>query len=422
MVLHYQNNVFSDLIKKYSSWEEMRKFLESEEGGLFRITDTKEDSNICLIRYEKGTTKMDLPHSKWFRSVVWNTKTNCPICVSPSKTTTDDFSFNTLKDLSDAGIVCQELHDGFMINCFRMIDDENLHITSRSKLDAAGKFYSEKTFRELFLEVYNENGRITIRNPDSSNNEVAVFKSFLVQHKEHRIVSPISCNKIYTVHVGVVYKDGTISFEDSPDSLNDDTELINIPIEVKANKGSYAQIAARAVDTNEMNEVQKWIKNQLLESDWQFQGLVLKDAQGNRWRYRSEKYSAVKALRGNSPNPRYRFSQLYSQNLLQKYMEYYPEDLLAMTVHMMFIQAIIKMLYDNYVDLHITKVKKVDEIDKMYLPHLYSIHGLYLSQLRPAGKKVNINEITLYLHKQPWQRVSFLMKKIVDTINSAAEE
>lgn len=422
MVLHYENNVFSDLIQKYSTWEEMRKFLESEEGGLFRITDTNEESNLCLIRYEKGTSKMDLPHSKWFRSVVWNTKFNCPICVSPSKTTTDEFSFTTLKDVSDAGIVCQELHDGFMINCFRMVDNENLHITSRSKLDAAGKFYSEKSFRELFLEAYNENGRINIRNPDSSNNEVAVFKSFLVQHKEHRIVTPISCNKIYTVHLGVVYKDGRVSFEDSPEALNDDTELNTIPIEVKANKGSYAQIAARAVDTDEMNEVQKWIKNQLVERDWQFQGLVFKDAHGNRWRFRSEKYSAVKSLRGNSPNARDRFSQLYSQNLLHKYMEYYPEDLLAMTVHMMFIQAIIKMLYDNYVDLHITKVKKVDEIDKMYLPHLYSIHGLYLSQLRPAGKKVNINEITLYLHKQPWQRVSFLMKKIVDTINSTAEE
>ena len=76
------------------------------------------------------------------------------------------------------------------------------------------------------------------------------------------------------------------------------------------------------------------------------------------------------------------------------------------------------MMYDFYVDLHITKVKKADDIDKMYLPHLYSIHGIYLSQLRPEGKKVNINEITMYLHKQPWQRISFLIKKIIDGNNS----
>ena len=92
--------------------------------------------------------------------------------------------------------------------------------------------------------------------------------------------------------------------------------------------------------------------------------------------------------------------------------------MLQMTVHFMFMNSIIKMLYDFYVDLHITRVKKAEEIDKMYLPHLYNIHGIYLNQLRPEGKKVNINEITLYLHRQPWQRVSFLIKKTVDNIST----
>jgi hypothetical protein len=154
--------------------------------------------------------------------------------------------------------------------------------------------------------------------------------------------------------------------------------------------------------------------------DWKFQGLVFKDGSGNRWRFRSEKYAAVKTLRGNSCTITERFAQLYCQNLITNYLEYYPEDMMPIAIHMMFMDAVVKMMYDNYVDLHITKTKKVDEIDKMFLPHLYSIHGIYLSQLRTVGKKINFDEIKVYLHKQPWQRIVFLIKKIIQSVNSEA--
>ena len=433
MPLNYQNNVFKELVEKYSTWDDMRNYLESEEGGLFRIADKNEEAGYSLIRYEKGVSKMDLPHSKWFRSVVWNTKTNRPVCVAPPKASSQEFPFKTLKELSDAGIICQELLDGFMINCFRVVGDKTLHITSRSKLNAAGKFYSEKSFRELFMEAYintsespfysetiiQENSS-DILSPDSSNGEVAVFYSFLVQHKEHRIVKNIENNSVFVVHRGVVFEDGRVGFEDSPATFKGQPNIESIGLSVKPVKGSYAQIAALAPlapSVEEQTEVQKWIKNILQEKDWQFQAVVFKDASGNRWRFRSEKYSAVKALRGNSPTIHERFAQLYSQNLIHKYLEYYSNEMLQMTVHLMFMNSIIKMLYDFYVDLHITKVKKAEDINKMYLPHLYNIHGIYLSHLRPEGKKVNINEITLYLHRQPWQRVSFLIKKTVDSIS-----
>ena len=429
MAINYQNNIFKELVEKYLTWDDMRKYLESDDGGLFRIVDKNDDTGYSLIRYEKGTSKMDLPHSKWFRSVVWNTKTNRPVCVAPPKASSQEFSFKTLEELSNAGIICQELLDGFMINCFRVVGDKTLHITSRSKLNAAGKFYSEKSFRELFMDAYMntsecplysetivQDNSSDILSPDSSKGEVAVFYSFLVQHKEHRIVKNIENNCIFVVHKGVVFEDGHMAFEDSPGTFKGRFNIENIPFPVKLVKGSYAQIVGEE-QTKEHTEVQRWIKNILQEKDWQFQGVVFKDASGNRWRFRSEKYSAVKTLRGNSPTIRERFTQLYSQNLIPKYIEYYPDEMLQMTVHLMFMNGITKILYDLYVDLHITKVKRADDIDKMYLPHLYNIHGLYLSQLRPVGKKININEITLYLHKQPWQRISFLIKKIVDSDN-----
>ena len=388
--MSFEVSIFKDLIEKYQSWEELQKFLESNEGGLFRIAD-RSDEGYCLIRYEKGTSKMDLPHSKWFRSVVWNTKTNRPMCVAPPKAAIHEFPYETLKGAADSGIVCQELLEGFMINCFKVCNSETLQITSRSKLNAAGKFYSEKSFKELFMEAYTQNGNINVRSPDTLNNEISVFTSFLVQHKENRIVKPIENNCIYTIHNGVVFADGLIRFL-SPDSINDGTEVKNILLEQVQVKGSYATIAAQTVD-KEHTEIQKWIKRYFFNMDWKFQGLVFKDGSGNRWRFRSEKYSAVKTLRGNSCNITERFAQLYCQNLITNYLEYYSEDMMPIAIHMMFMDAIVKMMYDNYVDLHITKTKRVDEINKMFLPHLYSIHGIYLSQLRTVGKKINFDEI-----------------------------
>jgi hypothetical protein len=419
MPIHYQINVFKDLVAQHPSWEELQKYLESPEGGLFRVADNKEESGLCLIRYEKGTSKMDLPHSKWFRSVVWNTKTNRPVCVAPAKAAAQEFPFKALKDVSNAGIMCQELHDGFMINCFKTVGDETFHITSRSRLSAAGKFYSNKSFRELFEEAYvnTNNGMVgsydDIRSPNSASSEVATFYSFLVQHSEHRNVNPIKSNRVYLVHSGVVYDDGRIEFEDSPEMVRGVPNIENIPlVPLEQPKSSYAQIVVAQDSVSDDSEVQKWVKKQLVDRDWSFQGLVFKDGAGNRWRYRSEKYSAVKTLRGNSPNIIERFAQLYTQSLIVRYLEYFPEDKKLIVDHMKIMDILIKFLYDNYVDIHITKVRAADTVDKMYLPHLYSIHGIYLNQLKPSGKKVNFCEIKEYLHKQPWQRIVFLIKKL----------
>ena len=432
MTINIQNNTFSDLVKSFPTWEQLKKYLESDEGGQFRIVDTLENG-LCLIRYEKDVTNMDLPHSRWFRSVVRNTHINRPVSVAPPKTTSADFTFNSFKDVNEAGIVCQELLDGFMINCFKLVNDNTLYISSRSKLKATGKFYSSKSFRQLFIEAFMETVGSTNfsesaiqfesswRAPDVTKNEVAVFYSFLVQHKEHRIVKKINVNRVFLIHSGVVLNDGQVNIEDGPAIYNEKPNLENLRLEKIKNSGTWAQVLTNVSDNvNEMNEVQEWIKNLFANRSWDFQGIVFKDVLGNRWRFRSEKYALVKSLRGNSPALRERFAQLYTQNLVYKYLEYYPEDVIYMTVQLMLANTIIKILYNAYVDLHITKTTKIELIDKMYHPHLYNLHGIYLSQLRPHGQKINITDVQVYFNKLPWQRIVFLIKKVndqLDTVN-----
>jgi hypothetical protein len=304
------------------------------------------------------------------------------------------------------------------------VGDEQLYITSRSKLNAAGNFYSPKSFRTLFIECYTgynvdpnaveqviQERSHKFTSPDQENKEVAVFYSYVIQHVEHRIVESIKRNACILIHKGTVYEDGRMVVEDGFPFVQ--SPLCRFPSE----KGSYAQIVESSGQT-----IEAWAKKVFDQSSWDFQGMVLKDSIGNRWRFRSSKYVAVKSLRGNSPVLVERYAQLYSQNLIQKYLEYYPEETFVFSFHSDGINKIIQQLYQYYIALHITKTVSASEIDKMFSPHLYALHGMYLSQLRPEKKKLTPMEIQIYLHKLPWQRIAFLLRRNQESYFSILED
>ena len=411
MSICFTNTVFQELRSRYPTWEQLEAYLESEEGGLFRIVHQNKENGLTLIRYEKGISNMDLPHSKWFRSVVWDRNTNTPVSVAPPKSISTEFPFKTCQEAMDAGIICQEHIDGFMINCFKRAGDDTLYITSRSKLDASGHFHSAKSFRQLFAEAYTgwniteptESLEMIIQgktgdfpSPDVEQNEVATCFSFLVQHVDHRIVTPIKGNNVTLIHKAIVYSDGVVSIEDTPASFVHCVPLSSIPM------------------TDGSDQIITWVHDQLRSQSWEVQGIVFKDQSGNRWRFRSESYLAVRSLRGNASSVVDRFVQLYLQNLAHTYLEYYPEDSVMFSFHQEMMKYMIHSIYTEYQQLHVRKTMTIDKINKMYHPHLYSLHGHYLSQLRSANKKVTLNEVHDYLRKQPWQRISFLLRGIQD--------
>lgn len=422
------------MIKTYPEWIDLKTYLESDEGGLFRIVDQDEANHLVLIRYEKGISKMDLPHSRWFRSVVWNTVNNLPVSISPPKATHVELPFKSLKDITDNGVVCEEFLDGFMINCFRIASDDKLYISSRSKLNATGTFYSNKSFRTLFIEAYlglcidSESEReerikyssADMVEPDTSKDEYAVSYSFLVQHTENRIVTNITKNRVFLIQKSVIYKNGEVSITDHIPTFRDETNFIPIPLDFRSSRGSYVEIARMQNEEMKQNvnvndsELSQWLKMLFDRRSWEFQGVVFKDRLGNRWRFRSEKYMAVKALRGNNPTSLERFAHLYTQNLTHLYLEYYPKDSFQFTFNTVCLTNVIQLIYKYYIELNIKKTITLSDIDKMYHPHLYNLHGIFLSQLRPNGQKMSIAEIHKYFHKQPWQRIAFLIRKNQD--------
>ena len=399
----FENNIYKNLINQYPSFQDLRSYLESEEGGLFRVVDNDISHDLCLIRYEKGVSNMDLPHSKWFRSVAWNTRMNLPVCIAPPKSSCEPFPYTTCMDAAKNGMRCEEQLDGVMINCFRVAGNDKLYITTRSSLYAAGHFYSPKSFRTLFMEAYLRTDKketledsiqcdTSMITPNPLMGEYAIFYSFLLQHKEHRIVKKIHDNNVTLLQMGTIYQDGHIFISDNPCN-----HMVSFPIP-------------------EINQsIDEWFLHNFNQQPYDFQGVVFKDSIGNRWRFRTEKYKMVKSLRGNQASDMERYAQLFVQNLQYTYLDYYPEDAMSFALQSACITTIIETIYRIYVELHIVKSKPtaevLDGIDKMYHPHLYALHGIYLTQLRPANKKITVDHIRSYFHKLPWQRIAFLLRK-----------
>ena len=413
-VMIFELTIYKHLIERYPTWNILRDYLESEEGGLFRIVDMDILSGICIIRYEKGISNMELPHSRWFRSVVWNTQLHRPVCISPPKTSITPIPVITCNEAKQEGLLCQELYDGVMINCFKMAGDNQLYITTRSSLYATGRFYSSKSFRTLFIQAYlqlknhtpigrEEENQIasTLPGPKLEHNEYAVYYSFLLQHNQHRIVKKITENAVFLVQKGIIYQNGSIQVEDSPVGTQ-----------------YYLSLPTLSLPVLNMTLLE-WTQQLFHKRAYYFKGIVLKDTNGNRWRYRSEKYTMVKSLRGNQPRTLERYTELYVQNLQHIYLAYYPEDSNDFSMYSACMSTIIDYLYDNYMELHVTKTMNkryvLGNCDKMYHPHLYALHGMYLTQLRPSGNKMTKDVIQYYFHKLPWQRIAFLLRKTYNT-------
>lgn len=405
-----------ELTALYPTYQALKSFLQSEEGGTFRVIDQDEEGGCCLIRYEKNTSNMSLPHSSWFRSVVWDTVQNRPLCIAPPKSSVSPFPYSSLKEATSHGIRFEELLDGVMINAYKRVGDETLYLATRSTLNASGHFYSSKPFRQLFVESVMETtiddvsmleGRIqtisrSLPSPDPSKGETSRFFSFLIQHTENRIVTPIKANVSFLVQSGIVYEDGRFEINSHPYEL--------------ATMLMFSDVPSLSFTDPSMSWEQ-YIESQTSRS-FEYQGFVAKDVDGNRWTVRLPNYNEVKSLRGNHASDLERMVHLFQKDKIADYLNHYPEDHVYVQFHQLLLRKLASQLYHEYVEVHVKRTKAWSECDKMVQPHLYGLHGLYMKQ----KKRMTMTSVTEYLRTIPWQRLTFLVRRMEDQYGLEQEE
>lgn len=351
---------FSELCAAYPTWDSLKTYLTSDEGGKLRVI-APDDSNLVLVRYTKGVSDFTKPHVGHFRSVVWNKTTNRPVSVAPVKAVND-------MPPTDVNLRISDFVDGTMIQAWN--SDGVTQIATRTSLNARANFYSKRSFAEMFEDALKNTGGSkafldSVLKPGQ-------FSSFVLQHKEHKTVAPIAYNRVFCIYTGSVSEDGVVTFHADPAGWPE--RLRSYAPEVYQESGTVAQ--PRKMLAERQSQGYTW------------QGLVFQDlASCRRWRLRNPSYTVVRALRGSEADPVARFLRLRAASQTKQYLSYFREESNELWGYEQLLRQRTTDLYTAYTEMNKLKQKSMKELPYSLRPHVYALHGQYLASLPKAGEQ-----------------------------------
>ena len=372
--MSYTVDTFATLRQKYSTWDTLKSFLESKEGGELRVA---EQNGLAVIRYDKAVwTEVDVSR---FRSVVWDTAAHVPMCLAP---------FGANQGSPPVGVALasvEDFVDGFMMNAW--VQNGELKIATRTCMGGENAFYSDMTFGQMFKDCLE---KTTLNNLDglrdvleqlrSSENAVSAFVSFVVQHPEHRIVAKTVAPNMYTVHTGLSMADGSVSiFERS----------VNWPEALSALRISTYPQKILAKD----DEVEVLLRNTAAQRGWRWQGLVFKDGKGGRWRMRTPTYTLLRQLRGSESTPMERFFRLRADRKVVEYLKHYKEESDTFWQYEETLRARTSDVFSAYVDVHKAHVVAFKDLPAAARPAVFLLHTKWRDELRPKGFSVRLQNV-----------------------------
>jgi hypothetical protein len=378
-------DTFASWVAKYSTWPELKAWLQAEEPGIDIIES--EDSAYAILRNSKekegeAAIAEDAVSEtgQLCRSVVWDTEANMPCCVSPFAARRDQ---KIPASADSAPLRLEDFVEGVMVNVFRARGDAETHVTTRSKLDADGTFYSERSFRELFEEAMdakhtslNEIEKL-IGAPNDS--VAATFITLVLAHPEHRVVRTVEKANFWAIYRGTVANDGTVTFytEDLPAAWRPKTYSLSF-------KGEFADLKAK------FDEIKA-------TKPWYWQGLVVHSGL-QRWRFRNSEHDRVRRdLRGTESNSYGRFLRLRSQKRVQEYLRIYQEDNADFQAYEQDFRSATKTLYAWYCKCHKEHSVAFKSLPKSVQPLVFDLHKFYLTALRPANKSLHMAEVITWI-------------------------
>jgi hypothetical protein len=162
--------------------------------------------------------------------------------------------------------------------------------------------------------------------------------------------------------------------------------------------------------------VKDWVSAQALERGFGWQGLVLKDGAGNRWRQRSEVYETVRRLRGNTSTSAERYANQRRARTTEQYLSFYPEDRDAFYNLEGLLRKNTRNLFHFYVDTFRSRKTAFHELPWPYKHHVSVLHNYYKNTLREQKKKVDLQEAIRYVNTLANEDLANMMKEHVLTL------
>jgi hypothetical protein len=380
---------FESLCQRFPTWAELSAHLQSVEGGSLRIVAC---DPYAIVRYVKGQEGV----ADIFRSVVWDTEANRPLCVAPPR------AKEGLPPLAKQLSATEDFLDGVMMNAWVGADGV-MHVATRTQVGGNNTFYGVKSFGQMFEECVAASPLKTMATLTNTLNQLraeqnmsSVFASFVLQHPDHRIVAKIQNPGLNVVHVGMVDAAGVVSMAERATNWPQALARLQIP--------SYP---VRVFTTEQ--EIQEMMRQTSVQRGWRWQGLVFKDGIGGRWRVRTPTYTLMRELRGSEAAAIDRFSRLRADNKVMDYLKHYAEDRDLFWTFEERLRARTADVLAAYVDVHKAHAVKFKELPEALRPAVFMLHVLWRDELRTKGFTVRLqNAIQVVNRMRSFERVRLI--------------
>jgi len=401
--MSFRINHFESLCQRFPTWAELSTHLTSVEGGSLRVVDC---APYAVVRYVKGQEGV----ADIFRSVVWDTETNRPLCVAPPR------AKEGLPPLARQLSATEDFVDGVMMNVW-VGPDGVMRVATRTQIGGNNTFYGVKSFGQMLEDCVAASPLKTMDTLANTLNELraeqnmaSVFVSLVLQHPDHRIVAKIQNPGLNVVHVGMVDAAGGVSMAERATNWPQALARLQIP--------SYP---VRVFSTEQ--EVQDMMRRTSVQRGWRWQGLVFKDGAGGRWRLRTPTYTLMRELRGSEAAAVDRFSRLRADNKVMDYLKHYAEDRDLFWTFEQKLRARTADVLAAYVDVHKAHAVKFKELPEALRPAVFMLHVMWRDELRTKGFTVRLqNAIQVVNSMRGFERVRLINAEPYVAVSSRPTE
>ena len=358
---------FEKLRENFPTWSEVKKHFEGDDGVGLRVT---EQGDFAVIRYEKSAVV-----DKIYRSVVWDISANLPVCVAP-------FRANEGSPPLDTEFVVEDFVDGFMMNVW--VTNGILRVATRTLVGGENRFYSNKTFGQLFHECL---ATTPLKNIDALRDcledlrkevgGVTAFASFVLQHPEHRVVAKVASPGLYAIHTGYVFSSGAVTLSERAVHWPEALAQLQVP--------NYAPKTF-----HEEKDRDEFLLRTAAQRGWRWQGLVFKDGAGARWRMRTPTYTLLRQLRGAEASALERFFRLRVQRKVVEYLKHYGEERQVFWDLEQRLRSATAGVLAAYTDVHKAHTVAFKDLPDSVRPAVFLLHMKWRDELRPKGFSVRL--------------------------------
>tara|TARA_B100000787_G_scaffold166225_2_gene151116 strand:- start:981 stop:2087 length:1107 start_codon:yes stop_codon:yes gene_type:complete len=335
------------------------------------------DLDLYLVKYTKDKCDMSNKDVQKCRGLIAKMSTNELVCLPPIKSSELEEVYNSIEQWD--GLSMEDFLDGTMISMF--YQNETWMISTRSNIGANCKWVGDKQFSEMFKEACNL---------EFDSLDVNKFYTFVLMHPENIIVTQYQVPEIVLVSSGSVV-DGVVVHHD----------IYKEPLEIKK---------PIQYKFNNVSEIRDFVRTM----DFQHQGIVLKNKENKRVKFRNENYNYAKSLKGNSTNVKFLYYENKKQKNIQEYLSFFPNETeMYNTFNSEFIQLVSDTL-SYYKKYHIKKEIKIKEIPFQLRPLCYDLHGFYMIR----RTTLQFDDVYNYLSSLDSAKLLFILKPNTECDNS----